>query len=373
MKVQFADLGAQHKELKKEIDSALKRVIRRGDFILGEDVRLFEEEFARFCGSKFAVGVSSGTEALFLALESLGIGEGDEVIVPVFTFIATALSVSYTGAKPVFVDIEEDSFNMDVAKIKRAITRNTKAIIPVHLYGRPANMPEILKIAKDYNLKVIEDAAQAHGSSVKMTNGSWKLAGSIGDIGCFSFYPSKNLGAMGDAGLITTDNKEIYKKLLVLRDCGRLSKYEHALIGYNSRLDTLQAALLRVKLRKLKVWNDRRLDAARLYSSLLKGVDGIIIPGEASYLKHIFHAYTIRLNSRDDLLRILQDKKISAIIYYPIPLHLQPAYKNLGYKQGDFPVAEKLAKEVISLPIYPHLRKSQIVYITDTIKKSLRS
>lgn len=373
MKIPFADLGAQHKELKKEIAEAVNRVIRRGDFILGKDVQLFEEEFAKFCHVKYAVGVSSGTAALFLALISLGIGEGDEVIVPGFTFIATALAVSYTGATPVFVDIEEDSYNIDAEKIKKALTKNTKAIIPVHLYGQPADLPEIAKVAKEYNLKVIEDAAQAHGASIKMAGGRWQAAGSVGDMGCFSFYPSKNLGAMGDSGMITTNSREIYKKLLMLRDCGRVSKYEHKIVGYNSRLDTLQAAILRVKLKKLDTWNNMRMEAANIYNESLKDVRAVTTPYRADSLKHIFHVYAIRVKRRNNLLRALQDRGICAIIHYPIPLHMQKAYRYLGYKKGDFPVAEKISQEIISLPMYPHLKKSQILYVTDTIRKVLGS
>lgn len=371
MKVAFADLGIQHRELNKDIKQAINNVIKRGDFILGEQVLLFEKEFAKFCKVKNAVGVSSGTEAIFLALLSLGIGKGDEVIVPAFTYIATALAVSYTGAKPVFVDIEENTYNIDAGKLRRAVTKDTKAIIPVHLYGQPANMPEILKVAKEHNLKVIEDAAQAHGASIEMTGGKWKMAGSIGDAGCFSFYPSKNLGGMGDAGMVTTAEEEIYKKLLKLRDYGRVSKYKHVIIGYNSRLDTLQAAILAVKLRKLEAWNNMRRKAAGIYDEFFKNIDGIIIPHAANSLRHVYHVYAIRVKKRDKIARALQERGIVAIIHYPIPLHLQIAYKDLGYKRGDFPVAETVAQEILSLPMYPHIEKKQIKFVTDTIKGAL--
>lgn len=368
MNIPFTDLGAQHREIQKEVHQAIRRVIKHNDFILGQDVRLFEKEFARFNNSRFAVGVSSGTAALFLSLLSLDIGRGDEAIVPAFTFIATALAVSYTGARPVFVDIEEDTYNIDPDKIRQAITKKTKAIIPVHLFGQPANMPEILKIAKEYNLKVIEDAAQAQGAGIKVPAGRWRKTGSIADTGCFSFYPSKNLGAMGDAGMIITNSQEIYQKLLILRDCGRVSKYEHTIIGYNSRLDTLQAAILRIKLKKLTTWNNLRIKNAQIYNKYLKGIKNIITPYESRDVKHVYHVYAIRAKKREQLLARLKNKGIGAIIHYPIPLHLQKAYKNLGYKRGDFPVAEKLAQEIISLPMYPHLKETQIKFVADTIK-----
>jgi dTDP-4-amino-4,6-dideoxygalactose transaminase len=368
MVIQFSDLYAQHKELDKEIKKAINKVIKKSDFILGEDVRLFEEEFAKFCHSRYAVGVSSGTAALFLALSALGIKEGDEVIVPAFTYIATAFAVSYTGAKPVFVDIREDTYNIDADKIKKAITKNTRAIIPVHLYGQPADMPRILKIAKEHNLKVIEDAAQAHGASIKMPNGKWKVCGGIGDVGCFSFYPSKNLGAMGDAGIITTDNEETYRKLLMLRDYGRVSKYEHAVIGYNARLDTLQAAILRLKLKRLDAWNKMRREAAERYNNLLKDLGGVVIPYVSMSVKHVYHVYAIRVKKRDELALLLKKNGIGAIVHYPIPLHLQEAYRGLGYKKGDFPVSEKVAQEIISLPMHPHLKENQIKYVVGVIK-----
>jgi len=369
--IPFADLRAQHKQIKVEIKNAVSRVIQRGDFILGEDVVLFEKEFAKFCQSRYAVGVSSGTAALFLALVSLGIKEGDEVIVPDFTYIATALAVSYTKAKPVFVDIEEDYYNIDATKIRKAITRNTKAIIPVHLYGQPANMPEIKRIAQEYNLKVIEDAAQAHGANLQTADGIRHMAGSIADIGCFSFYPSKNLGALGDGGMVTTNSDEVYKKLLSLRDYGRISKYEHEIIGYNSRLDTLQAAILRAKLKRLNTWNKMRQQAAGVYNKLFKGTRGVVTPRVSASVEHVYHAYVIRVKERNKVLEALKKNKIAAIIHYPIPLHLQQAYKDLGYKKGDFPLAEKIAGQILSLPMYPHLKAAQIKFVVDTIKGAL--
>jgi len=372
VKIQFLDLYAQHKEINKEINAAINKVIKKSNFILGEDLRLFEKEFAKFCHTRFAVGVSSGTDALFLALLSMGIGSGDEVIVPVFTFIATANAVSYTGAKPVFVDVDSQTYCLNPEKIKRAITKRTKAIIVVHLFGHPADMDPILDIAKKYNLKVIEDAAQAHGA-IYNYRGLRKKVGSIGDIGCFSFYPTKNLGAFGDAGAIVTDNKTIYEKLLILRDCGRVSKYEHKILGFNARLDTLQAAILRVKLKKLNIWNRLRRQKAKLYTKLLSDIKAVIPPKEKKNVKHVYHLYVIRVRNREKLCQILSNYRIPFFIHYPIPLHLQAAYRNLRGKKGDFPVAERVSEEIVSLPMYPLLKEAQIRYIAKLIKGFLRN
>ncbi len=368
--IPLVNLHAQHKELEKEIKRAINSVIKKGDFILGHEVGLFEKEFAAFCGTRYSVGVSSGTAALFLTLLSLGIEEGDEVIVPDFTYIATANAVSYAGAKPVFVDIEQDTYNIDTREIEKAITQKTKAIIPVHLFGQPANMPAIIRIAQKYNLKIIEDAAQAHGAMIKM-NGKWRMVGSIGDASCFSFYPSKNLGALGDAGIVVTNNEYIYKKLLVLRDCGRVSKYEHSVIGYNARLDTLQAAILRVKLKRLKRWNQMRIRAAQTYNRLFQDTNTVITPFVAEGVKHIYHVYALRIKRRDRIVKALKKNGIAILIHYPIPLHLQKAYADLKYKERDFPVSEKIAKEIISLPMYPHLQEKQIKFIVKVIKEAL--
>ncbi|MCM8792673.1 MAG: DegT/DnrJ/EryC1/StrS family aminotransferase, partial [Candidatus Omnitrophica bacterium] len=359
MRVPFCDLKIQHREIEKEIYSAIRGVIERSDFILGKDLELLEKEFARFCGVKYAVGVSSGTDALFLSLLSLGIAEGDEVIVPVFTYIATALAVSYIGARPVFVDIREDTYNIDPQKIEEVITAKTKAIIPVHLYGQPADMERILEIARNYNLKVIEDACQAHGARINI-DGKWKMAGGLGDIGCFSFYPSKNLGGMGDGGMIVTNDRTIYKKILMLRDYGRISKYIHKLIGYNCRLDTLQAAILRVKLKKLLSWNYLRQEAATRYDRYLKNIEGIITPYVSKNIEHVYHIYAIRTKFRKEILEEFKKRKIYALVHYPLALHLQPAYRDLGYKKGDFPVAETVSKEIVSLPMFPYITDRQI-------------
>ncbi|MFH0827531.1 MAG: DegT/DnrJ/EryC1/StrS family aminotransferase [Candidatus Omnitrophota bacterium] len=372
MKVPFADLGLAHKEIRTDLVKAINKVIVRGDFILGEEVRLLEKEFARFCETRYAVGVSSGTAALFLALVSLGIKRGDEVIVPDFTYIATAMAVSYAGARPVFVDIEEDTYNIDTSQIKRVITKKTKAIIPVHLYGQPAAMPEMLKIAKEHHLKVIEDAAQAHGATFRAPDGKWVKAGAASDIACFSFYPSKNLGGMGDGGMIVTDKADIYRKLLILRDCGRTSRYEHPVIGYNSRLDTLQAAILRVKLRSLNKWNEARRRSALLYNKYFKDVLGVVTPVASKNNKHIYHVYAIRVKNRDRVFQVLKKKGIGVIIHYPIPCHLQKAYKDLGYKRGDFPISEKVAQEIMSLPMFAHLEEKQIKFIVDIVREALK-
>lgn len=364
MNVPFIDLSAQYQEIKKEIKKPLEDLFVQSSFILGQEVKLLETEFAHYCRTKYAVGLNSGTDALFLSLLSLGIKEGDEVIVPAFTFIATALAVSFTGARPVFVDIDEKTYNIDPARIKKAITKKTKAIIPVHLYGQSADMQSILEIAKEYNLKVIEDAAQAHGA---LYHG--KKCGSIADIGCFSFYPTKNLGAFGDAGMVVTNDKKIYEKILMLRDCGRKGRYEHVIKGYNSRLDTIQAIILRAKLKRLDKWNKKRQMNARYYSELLKDEKKIILPKASKYLSHIYHVYAVRLKNRDKVYDELRKRGIGVLIHYSKPLHLQKAYKELNYKKGDFPMAEKVSCEVISLPMSPHITKQQIMFVVKQLKQ----
>jgi dTDP-4-amino-4,6-dideoxygalactose transaminase len=375
MNISFIDLEKQYEEIKKEIKIGLEAVFRKSNFILGEEVRKFEEEFARYCGVKFAVGVNSGTDALFLGLLSLGIGKGDEVIVPAFTYIATSLAVSYTQAKPVFVDIEEDTFNLDVKKIERAITPRTKAIIPVHLYGHPVDMGQLLRVARKYNLKIVEDCAQAHGAEYKFQVTSnqkpvTRKVGAIGDIGCFSFYPTKNLGACGDGGMVVTNNENTYNRLLMLRDYGRKNRYEHIMKGYNSRLDTVQAVILLAKLKRLDRWNQMRRQKARLYHRLLKKNVHILLPIEKPYARHVYHIFAIRIKNRDRVCEKLKKEGISVLIHYPIPLHLQEVYRELGYKRGDFPVAEKVAKEIVSLPMYPHLKKDDIRKVVQVLLNS---
>ncbi len=368
MNVQFIDFTEQYKLVKDEIDVGLKRVFEKGDFILGQKAKDFENEFAQYCDVKYGVGVNSGTDALYLAVAALGIEEGDEVILPTFTFIATALCISYTGAKPVFVDIENDTYNIDPKKIEKAVTKRTKAIIPVHIYGQPANMQEIQAIAKKYNLKIIEDAAQAHGSTYK-----GKKAGALGDVACFSFYPTKSLGAFGDAGMIVTDDKNIYEASLMLRDYGRQGRYEHKIKGYNSRLDTVQAVVLSAKLRHLDGWNKMRNANAVYYHKLLSKVKGITVPVMKDDRTHVFQTYAIRLKNRDKVCQGLKERGIDALIHYPIPLHLQEAYKELKHKAGDFPISERISKEILSLPMFPHMNKEQIEYVCDCLIEVTKS
>jgi len=364
MNIPFVDLKAQYKSIKTEIDESIKKVIDGCSFILGKDVEGFEKKFADFCNSKFCVGVASGTSALCLALKALDIKQGDEVITSANTFIATALAIDYTGAKPVFVDIDENTYNIDVSKIESAITSRTKAIMPVHLYGQPCEMDTILNIAKKHNLYVIEDACQAHGAEYK-----GKMVGSLGDIGCFSFYPGKNLGAYGDGGAVVTNNKEMDEKLRMLRNYGQKVKYVHLIKGFNSRLDSMQAAVLNVKLNHLEKWTEMRRKNTKLYDKLLKDVKGVIIPKEAEDVKHVYHLYVIRVKDRDGLAEYLKSKGISTVIHYPIPLHLQKAFSSMKLKEGDFPVTEKISKEVVSLPMYPEISNVQINYVCSAIKE----
>ncbi len=365
--MQFIDFSREYSFLEKELAQAILKIPRKGNFILGEDVSLFENEFASYCGVKYALGVNSGTDALFLSLVSLGIGKGDEVIVPAFTYIASAMAISYTQARPVFCDIDEETFCIDIKDLKRKITSKTRAIMPVHLYGHAANIKEILKIARKHNLKIVEDSAQAHGATVDS-----RKVGSFGDLGCFSFYPTKNLGCYGDGGIIVTNFKKLYEKLVMLRDYGRESKYKHNIIGYNSRLDTMQAAILRVKLKYLDLWNKKRVELASRYNELLRNQQLLILPKQKPGYGHVYHVYVVRVKTkRDDLSKYLSSCDIPSIIHYPIPCHLQPAYKSLGYRKGSMPVAEKCAEEVMSLPLYPFLEKDEVSYIAEKINSFL--
>lgn len=366
MEINFVDLKRQYKEIKDEVDLAMKNVINSAQFILGEECEKFEKEFAKFIGVKYAVSVGNGSSALELSLRALGIGPGDEVITPANSYIASSSCISFTGAEPVLVDALEDTFNIDVERAEKLITKKTKAILPVHLYGQVADMEAILKLAKKYRIYVIEDACQAHGASFKK-----RKAGSFGDAAAFSFYPGKNLGAYGDGGMVVTNNKDIAEKIRSLRNYGQKEKYEHLILGWNSRLDNLQAAILRIKLAKLKSWNRRRLDNAKVYNKLLVGIP-VIVPKIFPNFTHIFHLYVIRVKQRDKLIKFLAEKGISTQMHYPIPIHLQPAYKDLGYKKGDFPVTEKLAEEILSLPMFPELKVREIKYICQTIKNFYR-
>lgn len=367
MIIPLVDLKAQLRSIEGEIKEAMGRVMENTAFILGKEVELFEQEFASYTGARFAVGVGSGTEALHLALRALDIGEGDEVITAANSFIATALAISYVGAKPVLVDVEPDTYNMDPSKVKEAITNRTRAIIPVHLYGHPADMDPIMEIAKRYDLKVVEDACQAHGAEYNGTG-----AGSIGDIGCFSFYPGKNLGAYGDGGLAVTNDKVVAERIRMLRNYGESQKYYHDFKGFNSRLDGIQAAVLRVKLSKLDKWNEERRRNAEIYNEYLKDLN-VMIPIEKDYAKHVYHLYVIHVPKRDDLLNYLRSKGIYAAIHYPIPIHLQKAYVDLNYNSGVFPITERYAGEIISLPMFPELTEEQIEYVVSEVKKFLAS
>ncbi len=374
--MKFLDLSAQYKSIKEEIDEAIKRVLENTTFIGGKEVEDFEKEIAEFCGVKHAIGLNSGTDALFLSLKALGVGSGDEVITTPFTFIATAGVITNCGAKPVFADIESSTFNISPERIEGLITPKTKAIIPVHLFGQTADMDEIMDIARKHNLYVIEDAAQAIGAEYRgkkagLPAEALAKAGTIGDFGCFSFFPSKNLGAYGDGGMIITNSDNLAEKIRLLKNHGSSSKekYLNLICGTNSRLDALQAAILRVKLKYLSKWSKERAEKAAYYSERLKGVGDIVTPVTESDRNHIFHQYTIRTKSREGLQKSLKEKEIPTMIYYPLPLHLQPAFQNLGLKSGDFPESEKVSKEVLSLPIYPELSKIEQNLIIKRIKE----
>ncbi|OQX84236.1 MAG: hypothetical protein B6D53_00335 [Candidatus Omnitrophica bacterium 4484_49] len=372
-RIKFIDFRREYNFLKDKIHPAIDKIITRGNFILGEEVQKFESAFSHFCNTRYAVGVNSGTDALFLALRASGIEKGDEVIVPAFTYAATVLAVVYTGAKPVFCDVDLETYSLSPQDVITKITSRTKAIIPVHLYGHPAPMPELLRIARDRKLTVIEDCAQAHGARWRNSNGKWQVVGSGGDLGCFSFYPTKNLGCYGDGGIVVTDNKKLYRSLLMLRDYGRRSKYQHTIIGYNSRLDTVQAGILGVKLKYLNSWNKRRRELATIYNSYLKDIPEVVIPREQKGYYHVYHLYPLRVKyKRDELYNYLNTRGIQCLIHYPIPCHLQPAFKYLGYKRGDLPNSEKLAREVLSLPLYPFITKDEIEYICLTVKRFFR-
>ena len=363
--VPFVDLKVQYQVLKSEMDEAIRRVFEKSQFILGEEVRLFEEEFAKWVGSSYAIGVASGTDALTLSLRACGIGPGDEVITPTNTYIATVMAISQVGATPILVDIEPESFHLDVAKVSEKISPRTKAILPVHLYGRAVEMSAVLDLAKQHRLHVIEDSCQAHGTLV---DGA-RRAGSLGDLGCFSFYPSKNLGAYGDGGMVVTHDPSLAHTLRLLRDYGQEKKNNHLIPGFNSRLDTLQAAILRIKLRHLEEWNQKRKAHAALYNRLLEGTDLVLPSGEGA--DHIFHLYVVRTQERDRMREALTERGIETGIHYPIPIHLQLAYRDLGYRQGDFPVAEKLSGEILSFPMFPELTEEQIFFVVEQVKRFL--
>jgi len=368
MQIPLVDLRANYGSIKDEVRAAIDEILEGMQLTIGPNVRAFDEEWARFCGAKHAVGVGSGTDALQLAIRALGIAPGDEVITVSFSFFATAEAIFYSGARPVLVDIEERTFNMDVAQVVDRITPRTKAIIPVHLYGRTMDMKQLLELAKDHNIAVIEDAAQAHGA--RLDTGS--KAGTAGRFGCFSFYCSKNLGAYGEAGSIVTDDDDLAQELRQLREHGQVTRYFHPIVGYNARLDEIQAAVLRIKLKRLDGWNARRRAVARLYTSLLADC-GVITPEDTGD-RHVWHIYAIRVpgGRRDAMKGFLWERGIGTGIHYPVPIHMQDAARFLGYREGELPVTERVSQDVLSLPMYPELTDEQVGYVADAVKAFMK-
>jgi dTDP-4-amino-4,6-dideoxygalactose transaminase len=360
--VPLVDLGAQYRSIAPEIDEAISAVLRGADFVLGRDVRLFEQEFATYCEASYAVGVDSGTSALELALRAAGVGPGDEVITVANSYIASALAISHAGATPVLIDADPQTYTVDVSAIESLISARTRAIIPVHLYGQPADMDPILQIARNHGLFVLEDACQAHGATYK-----GHRVGSFGHAAAFSFYPGKNLGAYGDAGAVVTNDENLARMLEQLRNYGQIQKYKHLVKGYNRRLDTLQAAVLRAKLAHLDAWNAARRRHAATYNACLADT-GVLTPCEATYGSSVWHLYVIKTTRRDELKMHLEKLRVSAGIHYPFPIHLQPAYADLGYKRGDFPVAERCAQQCLSLPMYAELTDAAIEYVADAVR-----
>jgi dTDP-4-amino-4,6-dideoxygalactose transaminase len=360
--IPLVDLKAQHDKIRGELDAAVAQVVDTSSFIMGPAVKEFETDYAAWCGCKHAIGCSSGTSALHLALQALGLGPGDEVVTIPHTFIATIEAVSQCGARPVFVDIDPETYTMDASQLEKAITGKTKAVITVHLYGHPTDMDPIMKIAEKHGLKVVEDCAQAHGAEYK-----GKKVGTIGDIGCFSFFPAKNLGAFGDAGAVTTNDDALARTIKLTRNHGREGKYEHEMIGFNERIDTLHAAVLKTKLPHLTGWNDGRRANAAAYSAQLKG-SSVSTPAEKDWAKHVYHLYVVRHAERDKLQAHLKEAGVATGVHYPMPLHLQPAYEFLGYRKGAFPATEKAAVEILSLPMYPELAAAQVSAVSEAIK-----
>ncbi len=362
--IPFLDLKAQYASLKSEIDAAVLGVLASAQYVLGEEVAQFEREFAAYCGTKHAIAVNTGTSALHLALLAAGVGPGDEVITVPFTFVATASAICYVGATPVFVDVEPVTLTMDPLQLEAAITPRTKAILPVHLYGQMADLDAIKAIADRHDIPVIEDACQAHGAEDK-----GRRAGSIGVSGCFSFYPGKNLGACGEGGIVVTNDDEHARTIRMLRDWGQEQRYHHALKGFNYRMDGIQGAILRVKLRHLEDWTEARRAHAKRYSSLLKGSPEVKTPVEIEGRRHVYHVYAVRCRDRDALQRHLQAEGVQTGLHYPIPVHLQKAHADLGYKAGDFPVSEVAARTVLSLPIYPEMTVGQVEQVVAAMEQ----
>jgi len=374
MRVPFVDLAAQHRRIEPELHQAFERVLERSSFILGSEVERFEAAFSSYLGTAECVAVSSGTAALQLALEALDIGAGDEVITVPYTFIATVEAITTLGARPVFVDVDPASYTMDPAHVQRAITERTRALLPVHLYGQPADMDSLLELARRYKLALVEDACQAHGAEYK-----GRKAGSLGTASCFSFYPGKNLGALGEGGAVVTNDPQLAERVRLLRNHGSVSKYEHRLRGYNFRMEGLQGAFLAVKLPHLDEWNERRRKLAQRYDQLFSGfpipgreVASVVIPTEMPYARHVYHLYVIQADNREALRRELAAQGIETGLHYPIPLHLQEACRSLGYHKGDFPVCERLAQRVLSLPMHPDLADEALEYVASAVLESLR-
>jgi dTDP-4-amino-4,6-dideoxygalactose transaminase len=369
--VPFIDLKRQYERIKDELLSATKRVYERGFFVLGEEVSAFEEEFSRYCGVRYGIGVGSGTDALTLALKAAGIGDGDQVVTAAHSFVASALAISFVGANPLFVEVDPDTYTLDPNALEDLLKRQrsnkrkrrVKAVLPVHLYGHPADMEGIRDIASRYDLLVIEDACQAHGASYRE-----KKVGSLGDLACFSFYPTKNLGGYGDGGMVVTNGKKWNETLRLLRNYGQEKKYRHLLKGCNSRLDEVQAAILRVKLKYLDQWNEARRRKAKVYTEALKET-GIVCPTEKESNRHVYHLYVVRVKKRNSLQLFLKERGIDTLIHYPIPIHLQKAYRELNFRKGDFPVTEKCAREVLSLPFFPEIEEKEL----EEVQTRLRS
>lgn len=359
--IYFIDLKKEYKQIKTEIDEAIQRVLDRQWFLLGEEVEKFEEEFSHYVGAKYGIGVSSGTDAIMLSLMALGVGKGDEVITVSHTSVATVTAILLTGAKPIFIDVEEATMLMDVSDVEAKISDRTKAIVPVHLYGHPVDMNPLIEISKKYDIPIVEDCAQAHGAEY---NG--KKVGSLGKLGAFSFYPTKNLGAYGDAGMIVTNDEELYKKLLMLRQYGWKKRDESVMIGVNSRLDEIQASVLRVKLRHLDEWNEKRRNTAKVYNELLEN-SNVILSIERKYAKHVYYLYVIRSKNRNALQQYLSQNGIQTLIHYPIPVHKQKVCLDLGYSTY-LPVTEKICNEILSLPMNPWLSQDDVKEVVRLIK-----
>jgi dTDP-4-amino-4,6-dideoxygalactose transaminase len=366
IKVPFLDLKSHHRPMMNEINLAIQEVIESSAFAGGQFVTNFEQDFAAYCDAPYAIGVGSGTDALWLSLLACGIGSGDEVITVPSTFMATAEAITHCGARPVFVDVDERTYTMNPEALNDVLTAKTRAIIPVHLFGQPADMDPILEFGRKHRLYVIEDACQAHGATYK-----GKRVGTFGDTACFSFYPGKNLGAFGEAGAIVTGNAELNERITILRDHGQVRKYFHSLVGWNCRMDGIQAAVLQIKLRQLEEANQRRRDRAAEYDAGFRECGEIIAPTQASYARHVYHIYAIRVGNRDETIKCLADQGIATGIHYPVPVHLQEAYRPLGYAPGAFPIAERCAAEFVSLPMYPELTHSQVEQVVEGVKEAV--